>query len=196
MVAWADSATHVIAVDGGFHNIESVGKLPHVIVGDFDSANLNDVPESVQQDFLPDQDQTDFQKVLQWCFERGYSSVHVICAEGDLPDHQLQNLYAAASALVDVWFVFERGMGRIVRADHGMTQLSASVGARVSLIPLAACESVNLSGVQWPLQNESLVPLGSSSISNRAVQEQISVGMGQGVALLFWETNEIIWKES
>jgi len=36
--------------------------------------------------------------------------------------------------------------------------------------------------------------LGASSVSNRAVDTEIAVGLERGVALLFWETNELIWE--
>lgn len=196
MSPWVDSATHVIAVDGGFHHLESVGRLPQWVAGDFDSADLGAVPDSVIRVHFPDQDQTDFEKVLRWCFEQGFDSVHVACSEGDLPDHQLQNFYTAAAALVDVWFVFRRGMGRIVRSENGEFKVPTPVGARASLIPLTACDSVTLQGVQWPLDRATLVPLGLSSISNRAVDSVISVGLERGQALIFWETNEVIWEES
>jgi thiamine pyrophosphokinase len=194
MALWAESATHLFAVDAGFHHLESIRMLPHVIAGDFDSADLDRVPPSVKRVYLPDQNFTDFEKVLQWCFDQGYTSVHVACAEGDLPDHQLQNFFSAASSLVDVWFVFRRGMGRLVRAESGEIKVSTHVGARVSVIPLAACDWVTLRGVRWPLPRESLLPLGASSVSNRAVDTEIAVGLEQGVALLFWETNEVIWE--
>ena len=194
MSQWADSATQIIAVDGGFHHLESIGKLPHVIAGDFDSADLQRVPEGVLRLHLPDQSHTDFEKVLRWCFEQGCESVHVACAEGDLPDHQLQNFYSAGASFVDVWFVFGRGMGRIVRAEQGAVKASARVGARVSLIPLSACDCVTLTGVQWPLSSDSLIPMGSSSISNRAVETEIEVALERGVALLFWETNAVVWE--
>jgi thiamine pyrophosphokinase len=194
MTRWAESATHLVAVDAGFHHLDSVGKLPAVIAGDFDSADLQRVPEGVLRVHLPDQSHTDFEKVLRWCFEQGFESIHVACAEGDLPDHQLQNFYSAGASLVDVWFVFGRGMGRIVRAEHGAVKASAQVGARVSLIPLSACDCVTLTGVQWPLSSGSLIPLGSSSISNRAVKTEIEVALERGVALLFWETNDVVWE--
>jgi len=194
MNRWAESATHLIAVDAGFHHLESVGKLPLVVAGDFDSADLGRVPESVTLVSLRDQNYTDFEKVLRWCFDEGFESIHVACAEGDLPDHQLQNLFSAAASPVDVWFVFRRGMGRIVRTEHGGFSVPATVGGRVSLIPLGECESASLTGVQWPVERQSLAPLGASSISNKAVEERVSVGLESGTAFLFWETNEIVWE--
>lgn len=117
-----------------------------------------------------------------------------MCAEGDLPDHQLYNLYAAANASVEVWFVFERGLGRIVKPEHGAVTINGTPGHRISLIPLQACQNVSFSGVQWPLEHATLVPLGAASISNAFASEKASVSIERGIAFLFWETNELIWE--
>lgn len=194
MLAWAQSADRILAVDAGIYHLESVGVTPQVASGDFDSSDPQHLPEAVERLDMPDQERTDFEKALAWCEHNDIERIHVMCAEGDLPDHQLYNLYAAANTLLDVWFVFERGLGRIVKPEHGAVTINGTPGQRISLIPLQACESVSFTGVQWPLERATLVPLGSASISNAFASEQASVSIERGVAFLFWETNDVIWE--
>ena len=61
-----NSATHIIAVDGGVRHLRALDKAPTLVVGDFDSANEED---------------------LQWATENGAGIVHLSSQEESDPDN-------------------------------------------------------------------------------------------------------------
>jgi thiamine pyrophosphokinase len=194
MAQFAESAHIIVAVDAGYRNCISSNFLPQIIAGDFDSVELNAVSEEVEHVPLLDQEHTDTAKLLAWCKEWGYRRIHLICVEGGLPDHQLQIYFSAAASGLDVWFIFQRGLGRIITPRLGRIGISTSLGTRVSLLPLTPCQGVTLVGTRWSLNSESLSPTGRSSISNAAEAELVECSIQRGKALLFWETNDVIWE--
>lgn len=90
----------VIAVDGGLAHLESIGCVPDVVLGDFDS--LGHAPEG-----LPDwvevypypthKDESDMELALRLVQERGFDEVAVYAAIGGRLDHTLANLQLFAS---------------------------------------------------------------------------------------------------
>jgi thiamine pyrophosphokinase len=51
-------------------------------------------------------------------------------------------------------------------------------------MPLVPCSGVTLKGVEWPLSNAELSPLGLISLSNRA-SGPIEITLTTGAAILF-----------
>ncbi len=190
----ARQARLVIAVDAGYRHCESVGFLPQILAGDFDSVALENIPSTVHQVPLFDQEHTDTTKLMAWCHDQGCERIHLICSEGGLPDHQLQTYFSACASKLDVWFIFDRGMGRIICPLPHLTTIKTEPKSRVSLLPLTRCESVTLTGTAWPLENDQLEPCGKTSISNQALANEVQCSLESGNALLFWETNDIIWE--
>ncbi|MFZ4507535.1 MAG: thiamine diphosphokinase [Fimbriimonas sp.] len=183
---WAFAADLVLAADGGANTLLRANIRPHVLVGDMDSAtdSARDFAHRAEAD--PDQETTDCDKLLALAFRLGARSITLAGVEGDRLDHVLATIHSSARSPLRVQLLLRMGVGLVL---NGPTQIEvpAQVGAKVSLLPVTDCEGVSLSGVEWPLQSAVLHPMGMSSISNRATEAVVRVGLGSGVAVLFVE---------
>jgi len=181
---WVRSASFVIAADGGANRLASLGIAPDAVVGDMDSIAPS-VLSSLDSHFVDrDQSRTDCDKLLALAEAKGFEAITLTSVEGDLPDHFLATLQSAARSRLRVSFALRQGLGYIVRGGETFS-IKAAVGARVSLLPLLACDGVLLEGVEWPVLGTAMDPLGFTSISNRATAETVTVALGTGAAFLF-----------
>jgi thiamine pyrophosphokinase len=179
IAAWAKSADVILAADGGANPLRAMNITPHITLGDFDS--IEEVPlDGIR---LPDQNTSDFDKLLAEADARSYHRLTVCNAEGDLPDHFLASLYSAARSEVDVRFAFRRGLGHVL-CGFVARDFSVPKGARVSLLPLEECTGVTLGGVRWELENAVLKPRGLVSLSNVAERDSIHVELATGACFL------------
>lgn len=70
----------------------------------------------------------------------------------------------------------------------GSTYMAAtSPGRRISLLPIIPSIGVHLAGVEWPIADAEMAMNRVVSISNRAVGEEVSVNISEGLMLLFVE---------
>jgi len=186
IIRWAKQAEIILAADAGADTLTEANVKWDLLIGDLDSVSERALASSSSTLEIKDQDSTDCDKLLTYAEQNGISAITLIGVEGDLPDHVLATYQSAAKSSIDVRFVFRRGIGWIVRP--GLPRhLQTIADRRLSLVPLAPCVGVNLSGCEWPLSNAELSPLGSTSISNRTESDSVSVTMEKGAALLFLE---------
>ena len=190
---WCATSDCIIAADSGISRVFDAGYSPDYVTGDFDSFPvevLENFPRLVHD---PDQNTTDFEKLLSLAESLGFFDLTVICTEGDLVDHMLDVIHSSTRTPINVRIGMTRGIALILK---GPTSLSVptTVGRRVSLLPIENARDCSLNGVRWPFANEDLSPSGFSSISNQAVSSLISVTLGHGSAYLFTETDsEPVW---
>ena len=83
----------ICATDGAYEYLRENQIQPHFISGDFDSLTL--LPEGIETVPTPDQNFTDFDKILQILWDREYKNIHVYGASGKEQDHFLGNLHTA-----------------------------------------------------------------------------------------------------
>ena len=80
----------ICATDGAYQYLLKHEIKPDFISGDFDS--LKNIPKEIEVLETPDQNFTDFDKILQILFDRGYQTIDVFGASGKEQDHFLGNL--------------------------------------------------------------------------------------------------------
>lgn len=184
---WAREADFIIAADAGADLLAEVAIRPNFVLGDMDSAQ--NIAEDVEVRLLEDQETTDCDKLLAAAGEHGCRSITLIAVEGDLLDHMLATLHSAARAPIQVRIALRTGIGWILGAGDEVLA-PAKPGRRVSLLPLTETHGVSLRGVQWPLDQTSMSPLGRTSISNAAEGETVYAHLMEGAAFLFIEYPE------
>lgn len=192
VAAWVDSADIVIAADSGMLRVLEAGYVPDVVVGDFDSISIELVSPETKTVVDLQQDDTDCSKLLTYVKSQGYSRVTLICAEGDLSDHFLDTVHCAVRTDLDVWIGLERGIAHVLSGPIAR-KLKAKPGARVSMLPLETVHGAHLSGVEWPFTDQTLSIRGFTSISNKAVEDEVNVSFQEGSAYLFIECNDPCW---
>jgi thiamine pyrophosphokinase len=191
----------VIAADGGAAFLDSVGRLPDLLVGDMDSADEALVERLAAAGVVVDRhpaakDATDAELALDRAAAAGARQITVIGAfAGERLDHELANLLLLvdpswARALDDLRMV--RG-ATLARAVHGPGEmaLESQVGGTVSLLPVGGdAGGVRTNGLQFPLRGETLGLGRSRGLSNVVVSRPASVSLDTGVLLVIETATE------
>ncbi len=166
----------VIGVDGGARHLRALGIWPNVVTGDFDSLTPDELEEFKAHgaDIVPtpDQDYTDLDKTIQWVLNKDAEKavpilrgVYVYGGTGGRLDHQ----YSVLSTLIKhgrhpgvvVFLVDDVGVTWLPRPDADFVDLRGNDdlrGRTVSLMAFGTVTGITLTGVRWPLKNETLAP--------------------------------------
>ena len=177
---------YVIACDAGYLNARTLGVVPDLIVGDFDSAPR---PEGENLVVLPaEKDDTDTHYAARLAVEKGFEQVLIL---GVLGGARLDHSLAAIAA--GLWLAKQgpevtiagRGAelryvlpGRPVKVEH-------APHAYFSLFPLeGTAEGVSITGAKYPLQNARLVPDATLGASNETMPGGAEVRVERGSLLL------------
>jgi thiamine pyrophosphokinase len=186
-VALAAQADLLVAADGGANHLARVGLRPEVVVGDLDSISDGVRVWMGEQRLIQrlDQDHTDLHKALTYCVdERAAGRITVLAATSGRLDHAVENL-----GLLGRWA--HRCAVRFLSPEQVIVpvtshfRVATTPGADVSLMPLGRCEGVRTTGLRWPLTGGALDIVERTSISNRAVDVEVTVNLTSGALLIF-----------
>lgn len=184
------SAEFVIAADSGLHACADADIWPHVVVGDFDSADPDLVAQATERGveilrYPTDKDATDLELGMELAVERGAEEITVISPFGARVDHELANIALLAS---------DRWSGHKVSAHDGLRSLWVvrdsltlveAVDATVTLLPWGGdAAGVITSGLRWPLNDETLELGSTRGVSNVAGDSSQRVAIESGVLLV------------
>jgi thiamine pyrophosphokinase len=162
----------LLGVDAGTHHIFALDLQPHLVIGDLDSLDEDELYELGRADipiqqYPSDKNETDLELALEYAIEAGYSEIIIIAALGDRLDQTLGNL----SLLTDT-----RLSPLDVRINDGVEEVffcrkRAEVKGRsgdiVSLIPWGGeVTGVVTQNLKWPLYGEILYSSKTRGISN------------------------------
>ena len=187
----AAQAELIIAVDGGIRHCEQLNIQPHVLLGDLDSA-LNHLVDKAIADGVSlqrhpkDKDKTDLELALDLACSLRATTVSLFGALGGRWDMSLANLLLpAAMAYKNLRVTLYDDQTRIdLLRDNEHLELTASVGSRVSLLPIdGQVEGVTLTGFQYPLTNHTLSFASTRGISNVLVEDRGSISLEKGLLL-------------
>ena len=163
------AATHVVTVvaaDGGFQSAKAAGLDVALVVGDMDSQ----VGISKSQIFakIEDEDTTDFEKCLRVCAADIFLGVGFL---GGRLDHQLAAFSALLKEPKPVVLIDEHQLVFVAPAQF---HLELEAGTPVGFYPMLPVH-VNLQGVQWPLNDAEMSPLGKIATSNKSNGELLTL---------------------
>lgn len=85
----------VIAADGGFDYLESLGLRADIVLGDFDSVISHDLPSDILR-YPKEKDDTDMMLAIKLGLEKGYREFSIWGGLGGRVDHSIANLQALA----------------------------------------------------------------------------------------------------
>lgn len=177
-----DGYALICATDGAYGYLKKHSITPHFISGDFDS--VEGFPNNVEVIHTPSQDFTDFQKILQILFDRGYANIHVYGASGREQDHFLGNLHAAIQWRDKLNLKFFDDYGYYFLAS-AQTELSNCKNKIVSLVPFPTVTNIITTGLQYPLHNEDLTFGKRIGTRNKAISNKVSINHAQGNLFIF-----------
>lgn len=190
MAAYLEPGAFIVACDAGYRNAETLGVVPDLIVGDFDSAPQPPVRHE-RTIVLPHvKDDTDTHFAARWLWQHGCREVTFLGALGGQRfEHTVANLHTAlflAKNGVQVLLADERSELRILCPGQPMT-LERKDWTYLSLFPLdGPLTGVEEQGVFYPLQDAVLTPDYPLGVSNEftAPQAVLSCRAGHGLVVL------------
>lgn len=180
----------VLAADAGYRTCQSLGIVPDLLLGDFDSMDQpEDFPNVLR---VPvEKDDTDTMLAVKTTLDRGCGTVHLYGATGGRRlDHTLANLQAllylrrrgARGYLHDdcfLWTVIENESFTIQRTVEEGLFSAFCLGDRA--------EGVDETGFQYPLRDAVLTPDFPLGVSNHILAPYATVAVRRGVLAVGWE---------
>jgi thiamine pyrophosphokinase len=184
------AGSRFIAADSGMMHASSLRIVPELWVGDFDSAGseLTVQYRDVRRETFPaEKDATDGAIAVAEARRRGATEIILLGGLGGQTDHTAgllgQSLRIARDGLA---CLLTSGTEEAWPLVPGTTAFDLPPGTRLSIIPYADIEGLDLAGVKWPLKKRD-VPLGSTlTLSNVASGPvSISFASGYGIAIAY-----------
>jgi len=180
----------LVAVDGGLRHLKRLGLRPQLLIGDLDSVDASELAEIMDagievQRFPPAKDQTDLELALEYARKAGYAQIVIAYPFGDRVDHTLGNLSLLARPdLAEKTLSLEDGQVE-ARLFNTSASLPTQAGDLVSLIAWGEpVEEIITTGLEYPLNHETLVPWQTRGISNVALADSIELDFKSGRLLV------------
>lgn len=174
------SANFVICADGGQRHAERMGIVPDVVIGDFDSSEINKDMENIV--YPTRKDATDSELAIDYAAEHGCDKIDLLALTGDRLDHTLTNIMML-SKYPDMRVLDDKNEIFMLKPK---TEIVGYKGKTLSVVPLTNLEGVRTKGLEWELDNETLY-FGSSRSNSNVVNEdrcEISVKNGVGIVVI------------
>ena len=187
----------IIAADGGAIHCSTLGVTPDVIIGDMDSLSEEDQQywAGKHVPFIRHsrrKDETDLELALLHARDLPAGEILVLGALGGRWDQTFANLMLPLyHRLAGLEVAFWHEGTWITVITHSRT-IKGKAGQTVSLIPLGGnALGVSTTGLEWPLNNETLYLGGSRGVSNVLLGESAQITVEQGTLLCFiFDTEE------
>lgn len=185
-------AHQTIAVDGGVHLEPDIQHIT-TLIGDMDSIDPAQLQAArsggVELIQLPsDKDLTDSEAAISLALNRGASSLHVVNGPGDRVDHLFALLQGLETIPEEVDVTAQLGafwLERITPTHPYRARLP--LGSLISLLPTASgAHGISTQGLQWALNNESLVFGQSRGLSNVTTASEIQIRVSEGALHLLF----------
>lgn len=183
------AGTRVIAADSGIRHAPSLGVVPELWAGDFDSAteaHLAEHSEIPLARFPHEKDMTDGEIAMDAALERGADAFVVAGAfGGERVDHEYLHM-AAAMRMTDQGYEMLLSSGTTEGRPllpGKPAEFDYAPGTVFSVIGFTDLAGLTLSGVKWPLDRRR-VPFGSSLTMSNEVTGRLAASLESGRAML------------
>lgn len=186
---YTSAAELVIGVDGAADVFIKYGIEPHVLIGDFDTADPDNVTELECRGakvlrLQPEKNETDTEAAINYALSAGARDIVILGALGGRLDHALSNimmLVRADSAGAKCTIV-DNTCELFVSSNEFL--LNGHAGQTISILPLTGEVCVNASGLKYPLNNLLLKWGSSRGVSNIMEHNTARINISGGYALI------------
>ena len=182
---------HIICADGAAAKAREFGIMPHILVGDMDSIDPNDLlfMEQNQVKFYrqpPEKDFTDTFLALQVAEENHWDDITIWGGTGGRLDHTLANLFGAISFVKRGMNLIFDEQGSTIYIVRDQLALPGKIGDTVSIFPMGeTVTGLTLTGFKYPLENAVLEPEFPIGISNELVEKENHISVDSGILAVF-----------
>lgn len=176
----------VIAADAGYLTAQKMGITPDVLLGDFDTLGVENIPEGIECLRVPaEKDDTDTQLAVSTAIERGAKEITIIGGVSGRLDHTLSTL----AILEDLWerkndriyAILTDGKNRVRFLRNSGAILPRSQYRYFSLIAAdELVKGVTLEGCKYPLKNGRISRRHQWAVSNEITGNCALVEISRG----------------
>ena len=182
---------YIVGVDGGIAEILKQGKVPNLIVGDFDSFNEHDnTCADVERITLPkEKDLTDSRFAIQeLILNRKFSEIDIYGIEGGRLDHVYENInliaYAGKIIKLGIRGILDNGFLYYYNCDTKV--INAKKGDTVSIFSKVETVVSSSTGLKYSLTGKTLIADGDiCGISNVALVDNPTIDILSGSGFIF-----------
>ncbi|OGG52996.1 thiamine diphosphokinase [Candidatus Kaiserbacteria bacterium RIFCSPLOWO2_12_FULL_53_8] len=187
---YIDKKTLLIGCDGGTSHILSLGLMPHVVIGDFDSISSKTLralkDKKVELIKYPkEKDITDSELGLTYTIGKSCREIIITGIRGTSTDHFLGNLFMLAKkqyASLNIKIVEGKEEVVLVRKHIRIKGKKSDI---VSLVPIGQNVSgVTTKGLFYPLKNDTLKSSSARGIRNRMTGKHAEISIQKGTLLV------------
>lgn len=181
----------ISAADKGYETVRSLGLIPDLVVGDFDS--LGQAPEEQNVIVLPvRKDETDVGYAVEQGFERGFTEFVIYGAVGGLLDHTFANVAIAHD-------IAKRGGRALFFGDdfcltvlhNASVKLEARQSGRISVFALGGtAKGVTIRGLDYEVKDFTLQCTDHIGVSNAFIGQPAEISVADGDLLVVWQTEK------
>ena len=172
----------ICTTDGAYSYLKKHNITPDFISGDFDS--ITELPDHIETIHTPNQDFTDFDKILQILYDKGFVNIDVFGASGEQQDHFLSNLHTAIKWKKKLKLTFLDNYQRYFLADK-KTVIHNCKGKIISLIPFPKAKKISTKGLVYPLEKENLSLQKRIGTRNKASENKVNITFRSGNLFIF-----------
>ncbi len=184
------SVSLIICADSGVNHCENMGISAHIIVGDFDSADLECVrnmncAENAEIIVLnPVKDDTDTEFSICKAMELGAKRIYLVGGLGTRLDHSLANIFLMEKCWKSgVELIILNEKNTIHYLANSSITLQKDRKKYYSVLPLEE-SVVSNKGFGYPLNKEILYRDSSRGVSNELVEDYGSITVHNGAVLV------------
>lgn len=181
----AKKYSFILAADGGANKCLKAGIKPDIVVGDLDSVTpKNKVLLRGRLKQVARQDNSDFEKALDYLKTLKPKQVDIVLSYGGRLDFALSNFLTASNYLkyFDICFLFPKAVVYLLLKS---AKIKAVKNARISLIALEEIKNISTQNLLYPLKSENL-PIGQRGLSNIALGN-FGINFKRGKLLVYVE---------
>lgn len=181
----------VIAADGGFSTLFSLGIKADLIIGDFDS--IGDVPkDGCVVSHPPEKDDTDMLLAVKEGLKLGYRVFSLLGGTGGRLDHTMANIQTLSFIAENGAIGFLCGGGAVVTAlRDGKLIFTPGRHGFLSVFCVGdKAEGVFLRGLKYQLTDAELTYSMPIGVSNEFTGSESSVEVRRGGLVVLWYENE------
>jgi thiamine pyrophosphokinase len=182
-------APAVVAADAAGEWCAGLGRVPDLVVGDFDSARpgarerLSAAGSSIEE-HPADKDSTDLDLAVMAALRRYGPPAVLTAAFSERLDHTLAAVGTLLRAGVGARALEPFWSASPVHPGHPLS-LELEAGTTLSLVAIGCAAGVTITGVRWELRDARIAALSGLGVSNTALGGRVNVACIHGALVLF-----------
>ena len=182
-----NSGDYIIAVDGGYDYLHSIGIAPDMAVGDFDSA-MSAPPDSITKRLAVEKDDTDTAAAISIALEKGFTALHIYGGTGGRLDHTLANIQCLAGLADKSCIGFLHGQDTVITAIKNKSLRFPSGGHGMVSVFSHSNESTGVfeTGLKYSLDNATLQNSVCLGISNELTCSPACISVVCGTLVIMY----------